>query len=213
MADLEALSERWQAHIAPYGGGTQRPHDWFRRLADAYAEPHRHYHTLAHIAEVLDLIDNLADGGTNLFALRLAGWFHDVIYDPKARDNELRSADYAGAVMSQLDMPVSQIDKVKALILSTTHNRAASDVDSAVLLDADLAILGATASRYDEYSVAIRREYAWVGDADFRRGRAQVLRSFLARPRIYATARMFRERENEARANLTREIAALKSES
>jgi len=91
MIDLEAMRERWQEHIARYGRGTQPAQDCFRRLVDAHAEPHRHYHTLEHIADVLDFVDDLADAKTNLFAVRLAGWFHDVIYDSKAKDNEQRA--------------------------------------------------------------------------------------------------------------------------
>jgi len=111
--------------------------------------------------------------------------------------------------MAQLGVPSAEIDRVGTLILLTLHTGAAMDADSAVLLDADLAVLGASPARYDEYSAAIRREYAWVPEAEYRRGRGQVLRAFLARPRIYATARMFENREPQARANLAREIAAL----
>ena len=71
-----------------------------------------------------------------------------------------------------------------------------------VLLDADLAILGASEDRYARYARDIRAEYAWVPDADYRAGRSRVLQHFLALPRIYFTDVMFEEGEQRARANL-----------
>jgi predicted metal-dependent HD superfamily phosphohydrolase len=80
-----------------------------------------------------------------------------------------------------------------------------------VLLDADLAILGATEERYRQYAADIRREYAWVPDAEYRAGRASVLEVFLARPRIYWHELTFEEGEARARANLRAELAGLRA--
>jgi predicted metal-dependent HD superfamily phosphohydrolase len=48
-----------------------------------------------------------------------------------------------------------------------------------------------------------------VPDADYRRGRAAILRHFLARPRLYHTAALFAAREAPARRNLAAELATL----
>jgi predicted metal-dependent HD superfamily phosphohydrolase len=78
-----------------------------------------------------------------------------------------------------------------------------------VLLDADLTILTANEADYDTYAAAIRREYAWVSDADFRAGRCCVLERFLARRSIYCTPMMRQHAEARARANLARELVQL----
>ncbi|SCE75115.1 hypothetical protein GA0074695_0817 [Micromonospora viridifaciens] len=83
------------------------------------------------------------------------------------------------------------------------------DPDGALLCDADLAVLAAPPDAYDHYAAAIRDEYAHVADADFRAGRAAVLASLLALPALYRLPALHRRWEAVARANLSRELAAL----
>ena len=66
-------------------------------LVERHAEPHRHYHVLAHVAHVLDHLEVTAEGLPDDRALRLAAWYHDAVYDPRAGDNEAASAALAGA--------------------------------------------------------------------------------------------------------------------
>ena len=83
------------------------------------------------------------------------------------------------------------------------------DGDAHCFLDWDLSVLGAAASIYDAYAAAIRREYAHVPEAAYRKGRGQVLDGFLAQPTIYRVAEFQRQWETPARINLQRELAAL----
>ena len=85
----------------------------------------------------------------------------------------------------------------------------ADDLAGQTLLDADLAILAADELLYDAYAEAIRREYAWVPEGDYRAGRVRVLERFLARPRIFFTPPMA-EAETRACDNLAREIGRLR---
>jgi predicted metal-dependent HD superfamily phosphohydrolase len=182
----------------------------FAEIIRAYTGPDRHYHNLRHIQQVLDTI--LANRGQarDLAALQWAAWFHDVVYDPRAQDNEERSAAFAEHALAPMDVPPEQIAAIKRLILDTkTHQPSGDDGDGRLFLDADLAILGAPEDQYNSYARAIRREYAWVPDPAYRSGRGSVLRNFLRRPRLYFTDAMFAAREGQARANLEREIRAL----
>jgi predicted metal-dependent HD superfamily phosphohydrolase len=173
-------------------------------LARRYSEPHRHYHTLDHIAALWDLLPE-ADS-----ALSLAVYFHDAVYDTRAADNEERSAALAGAMLQPLYIPADVRAETRRLILLTKrHEATADDADGRRLLDADLAILGAPPDAYDRYAAAIRREFAWVTEDDYRRGRRNVLENFLRRERPYFTEEMRERREAQARENLRREIAAL----
>jgi predicted metal-dependent HD superfamily phosphohydrolase len=182
--------------------------DLFAALASAYAEPARHYHTAAHIAESLTLAREHRHLATAPAELELAIWFHDAVYDPKAADNEERSAAWARRELETRAVSAESVRRVEAMILATRIHPA-SDGDTALMLDIDLSILGAEPARFDAYDAAISREYAWVESAAYRKGRAAILTGFLGRPFIFQT-NAFRQRlETTARANLARKLSSL----
>ena len=99
---------------------------------------------------------------------------------------------------------------VGAMIEATAHHDVTDvDVDRAVLFAADLAVLAASPGSYSDYARNVRREYAHVGDRDWVTGRGAVLRSFLARPAIYAPCLALDDWEQRARGNLTAELETL----
>ncbi len=201
---LDGLQRGFARLMEGYGVEPARAYPVFDRLVAAYEEPHRHYHTLEHVAEVLRVVGRL--GGTS--AVTLAVWFHDAVYDPRATDNEERSANLAAAELTALGIDAATVEKVSGLVRATAHltgdPRAGAQIR--ILLDADLAILGAAPTRYERYAADIRKEYAHVPDADFARGRLAILRRFLDRPAIYFDDRMD---EAAARENLTAECDRL----
>jgi predicted metal-dependent HD superfamily phosphohydrolase len=207
---MDILFSNWQDTLQAFGVKEVAAEKAFNHLIAAYSTPSRHYHTLKHIDRVLSTIQILQGYTNNLPAVQLAAWFHDVVYDTQAQDNEERSADYAFKMLSSLAIPESSINIVTRLILNTKNHQAAmDDYDSQVLLDADLAILATTSVQYPEYSYAIRQEYDWVSEAEYIAGRKQVLERFLKRPRIYFTPLMLEFAEAPARANIQREIQSL----
>jgi predicted metal-dependent HD superfamily phosphohydrolase len=196
--------ERWHDLLRTWSVAPILADQRFDEICRAYAGPGRFYHTLDHVLAVLGTVDSLASCAKNLNAVKLAAWLHDVIYDSKASDNEERSAEYAERLCDDLAIPEGQ--RVAALIRKTKTHDAGDDVDAQVLLDADLAILGANESDYQAYADYIRREYAWVPEPEYRKGRRQVLERFLTRPRIF---HLLIHLEEPARRNLAAEIARL----
>ncbi len=181
-------------------------------LGPRYSQPHREYHNLMHIEDVLLRIEELEPPVEHELALALAAWFHDAVYQPGQDDNEDRSAYVAYDALEQIGASPDLIAEVVRLVrLTATHDPDADDVAGAVLCDADLAILAAAPDRYRGYASAIRQEYVHVPEADFRRGRAEVLRRYLERPVIFRTAYGRQQWEATARANLAGEIEALES--
>jgi predicted metal-dependent HD superfamily phosphohydrolase len=177
----------------------------FADLCKHYTEPGRFYHTLDHIENVLESVESLGSHARNLNAVKLAVWLHDVIYDSKASDNEERSAEYAERLCERLSIPDGHL--IASLILNTkTHDVGSDDPDAQVLIDADLAILGAGELAYRAYAAKIRQEYAWVPEPDFRTGRRQILERFLTRPKIF---HLLGNLEEPARRNVAAEIARL----
>lgn len=164
------------------------------------------YHDLRHLTEVLDRLDDLDRAGApfDTVPVVLAAWFHDAVYDGRS-DAEERSALLATATLP--DPPAAEVAR---LVRMTEHHQAfPDDLNAAALSDADLAILAADQRRYDEYARDVRTEYSFVPDADFRTGRAAVLRDLLAGPSLFRTPQGRSLWEDRARANVTAEIARL----
>lgn len=188
------------------------PDGVFETLVARYSEAHRAYHTLQHIEECFAQFDRV-HGARAPGEVGLALWFHDAIYDPRASDNEARSAEWARAVLVESGAPATTIEAVERLILATQHDATPQDHDAQIVVDIDLSILGADENRFQEYEVQVRREYQWVEENAFRRGRTDVLQAFLNRPFIYSTADFRARLGASARSNLTRSIAALSGDS
>jgi predicted metal-dependent HD superfamily phosphohydrolase len=179
-------------------------------LLGRWSERHRAYHDLAHLDEVLHRIDLLAGEADRPDLVRLAAWFHDAVYDPRATDNEERSAEVATVALAALGLAPDVVDEVARLVqLTATHAVTPGDRDGAVLCDADLAVLASDSLRYQSYVDGVRREYAHLDDPIFAQGRADVLRRLLDRPRLFTTSYGHREWEQPARANVAAETRSL----
>lgn len=194
-------------------GAIANPTPAYAETCARYAEPHRHYHTLEHIAATLTLLDGARAHLRHPDEAELAIWLHDVVYDPRAGDNEARSTAFAVRILEGSGAGPRVAVGVTALIMATQHLGARAGPlpahpDAALVVDADLGILGAPAAAFDRYEAQVRREYAHRSDDEWRRGRHAVLTHFLALPRIYTTA-PFAQLEDPARTNLARGLARL----
>lgn len=183
--------------------------EMFERITKAYAEPHRHYHTAAHIDACLrefDAVRSLARSGSEVEA---ALWFHDVIYNTRASDNELKSAEMASRFLASAGVSPAICARVYSHIMATAHKGNPVDDDARLVVDIDLSILGQDEPVYDVFERAVREEYKWVPWFLYRRKRVEILRSFLDREAIYGTERFRRRYETAARSNLERAIHQL----
>jgi predicted metal-dependent HD superfamily phosphohydrolase len=171
-------------------------------LKKRYSEPWRKYHTLQHLTECVERFAATSHLAERPFEVEAALWFHDAVYDVRAHDNEDRSAELARKVLEG-----AGVERVADLVLATKHRALPLLQDAKLLVDIDLSILGAPATRFDEYELQIRAEYSFVPDADFKAGRSAVLRAFLERPRIYSTEHFHEQLCETARANLVRSLA------
>ena len=210
---LDPLRKGWDRLLERYRVALIDAAPVFDLLIAAYTAPERHYHNIEHLAEMFRAAARLATITDDPSTVQLAIWFHDAVYDTRAKDNEARSADLAVCLLGPIGVPRSELERVSQLIAATAHLAQAQppgDRETAILLDADLAILSSAEDRYDRYAAAIRQEYSWVPDADYRAGRGAVLDHFLARPRIYWTEVGFQDWEDRARANLRAERETLR---
>lgn len=177
-------------------------------LVEKYSEPHRAYHTLQHLSECLCAFEQVRFLAANPAEVEAALWFHDAIYDVHRIDNEELSAQWAKSALLAGGARAASAERVSQLILTTRHSAAPLTQDAFVLIDIDLAILGAEQDRFAEYERQIRREYSFVPETLFCQKRRDILASFLARPHIYSTEHFRAALEHRARQNLLRAIGA-----
>jgi predicted metal-dependent HD superfamily phosphohydrolase len=204
MPELERWSRFWRSLEAE---GTPEP--VYRLLSDLYAEPQRAYHTMNHLTHCLDELEDARHLAEHPNEVEMALWFHDAIYDPKAKDNEARSAELAQRIATEARLPAAFGARVADLILATQHQGLPEGADAQLLVDIDLAILGRPRGEFDDYEANIRKEYLFVPWPEYRPARSAVLRSFLDRPAIYSTEFFQQKYESRARANLERSLEKL----
>ncbi|MFJ7249627.1 hypothetical protein ACIQWA_34025 [Kitasatospora sp. NPDC098652] len=207
----EDLLTAWTA-LLHRCGATDDPEPYGRELLRRWSDPRRRYHTTEHLRAVLHHVDALAGHAADADTVRLAAWFHDAVYRPDRTENEERSAALAVRALTAAGLPAERVAEVERLVLLTVgHDPAPGDRDGEVLCDADLAVLGGTPEAYAAYAAAVREEYAFVPEPDFRTGRAAVLRHLLALPALYRTPDAHRHLAATARTNLTTELQYLEN--
>ncbi|MGO0575379.1 HD domain-containing protein [Ornithinimicrobium panacihumi] len=220
-ADAEALLDRWlqdAARLAPDAGRDL----WLAEgslLLRGWSEPHRRYHTLQHLIEVLAALDELAAAqgldAQEALVTRAVAWYHDLAYDPRAApgSNEHRSAALARDHLHRLGVDDRLVDAVETGVLMTVTHQLSPELPHtpglAVFHDADLWILSAPQARYAAYRTQVREEFAHVPDDAFRAARAAIMGGFLERKRLYLTDHAHERWTGVARANLGREVREL----
>lgn len=181
----------------------------FNRLVESYSEPHRKYHTMQHLQECFAHLERVRSFAEHAGEVELALWFHDAIYDTRKTDNEERSAEWARESALAAGIEDDHANRVYQLIMATMHNAVPLGPDAEVLVDIDLAILGAELERFDEYEIQVREEYSWVPRPLYRSGRRKILQEFASRESIYSTKYFRIECESRARSNIARSLARL----
>lgn len=189
------------------------PHVVYNDLITRYSEPHRAYHTLAHIQHCLDEFEQVRHFITNPNAVELSLWYHDAIYDTRVKDNEEKSAALVRTMIQNASLPDAFGQFVANCIVATKHMTIPIDPDIRFLVDIDLSSLGQPEGMFSENARQIRKEYEWVPEDAFAIGRSAILKSFLDRPSIYATQFFRNKYEMQARRNIARSLAQLSNRS
>lgn len=177
----------------------------WRQISAAYGESHRHYHSLRHIAAVVDQAEVHRDLFNDPDAAVLALFFHDIVYDPARHDNEARSAVALRDALPE--MTEARLERACGHILATQKHERHDDPDTNLMLDIDMGVLGAPWDAYRAYAEGVWREYLPIYGAEaYARGRVELfLKPSLARDNLFLTGG-FKALEEPARRNLRDEI-------
>ena len=208
--DDAALVATWGATWSSLG--RPAPVGLQAELMTAWSEPHRHYHDQRHLRECLALWTRWHAESQRPGEVAIALWFHDAIYDPQAGSSELNSAAWAARSLVHAGADSDTAQRVHDLVMATQHDAPTalgSSPDAQLLVDIDLSILGSPAERFERYDQDVRKEYAWVPGFRYQEARAQVLQSFLDRPRLYHGPHAVQLLEAQARINLAAALSRL----
>lgn len=205
--ELKMNLERWLRLMDTWGFGQNL--ETFESLMVAYTESGRHYHTTEHVSACLLHLDECVSNLDFPREVEIALWFHDAVYKPLSSNNEKESANWAASFLSASGATDEEADRVHRLIMVTKHDAPIQTQDESALVDIDLSILGADPATYDIFEKGIRKEYKLVPAFIYRKKRAEVLRGFLARPRIYTSGCFPAAMERQAKENLSRAISKL----
>ena len=176
---------------------------------EKYNEPHRKYHNLRHISEMLQSAAIFEHLCKDFKLLQIAIIFHDVEYKAQAIDNEERSEVFARNILNTLAFEEEAILKISKMILQTKNHFPENEqlnFETKILLDCDLKILGETAERYAEYKNAVRQEFCAFTQKDYEKGRKDFLTKVLKQKSIYKTNYFIENHELTARTNIQNEL-------
>lgn len=189
-------------------------------LVDRWSGPGREFHNLKHLVDVLVRVDELAEETHEPDLVRLAAWYHGVVFDSadaksyanKGGEDEAASASLAQSELMALGISKANADRVHDLVVALVrHTPDPTDFDCAVLCDADLAMLAAEPQRYKAYLHDVRAEYAHLPVEDYVRARVRILKKLLARPTLFSSP-LGAAWEEPARQNVSAELQRLEKE-
>jgi predicted metal-dependent HD superfamily phosphohydrolase len=201
--DEQKIAERFSKSWLRYAGAQAPPAPIWDMIRRHYGEPHRFYHTLNHLNQCLNELDAAKDLIEEIDATEMSIWFHDIIYQYGAKDNESLSAhtfrDLAGP-----HMEASFVDRVCEFIIATKHTGSAQDLGEAFMVDIDLSGFGLPWEGYLADSNALRQEAPNVSDEQYYGGKLRFLDGLLSWKKLFQTDYFNDRLEAVARTNIKR---------
>lgn len=202
----KALKKDFCEVSAEFGIERATADDCFSELIEAYSND-RHYHNLSHVARSLEHVttyNDIYERLEHLNHLKMAIFFHDFV-NGKGDEDEERSSLKMLSFLKKGNASEKDKQICNSLIKVTKHSIArneAQDLESKIMADVDLAVLGSNRSGYNKYMQAIRQEYSDFPDATYARGRLEVLNHLFNKKELFKTPFFTEMFEEKARVNL-----------
>ncbi|MEM6582909.1 MAG: hypothetical protein AAF699_16635 [Pseudomonadota bacterium] len=207
----QQLKERFSAIWVRHAGPDSAPEPIWDMLYTHYSEPHRHYHTLSHLAQCIEELDAAKDMVTEFDETEMSIWFHDIIYQYGAKDNESLSADTFRDLASG-HMDPEFVGRVCEFIIATQHTGNAQSLGEAYMVDIDLSGFGLPWDGYLADSNALREEAPKVSDEQYYSGKLRFLDGLLSWEQLFQTDYFNKRLEKRARENIKRYSAQLRDQ-
>lgn len=198
--------ELWNRTVA--SDNTDEACEVFHRLYSYYSSDERYYHSTGHIHFCLTQFDQVKRYLDSPDAVEMAIWFHDVIYERGACDNEYQSALFFKEYVAQKLTP-EFTEQVYNLILDTTHKHTPTTQDGQYLADIDLSSMALPWQEFMRDSSNVRAECNHLCDKEFYPKQLAFLESLLARQQFFYTDFFQQQHGGQAQGNLQRLIKQL----
>ncbi len=176
-------------------------------LFKQYQHASRHYHNMEHIQNCLWELDQLQNQSIDKPSIELAIWYHDVIYSPASKSNEIKSAkkmkEELGHFVSKIDL-----DDVSKMIQSGPRNDSNLTDSEKYFFDIDYSILGQREFEYMAYRQNVRLEFIAVPSWIYHLKRKSFLKNTLKNG-IYQTEEFRARFEETAVKNILSELSKM----
>lgn len=155
--------------------GIDIPYEEVRRR---YSEPHRHFHTIEHLNDVLEqIISKRQDLSVEDFvSLIIAAVFHDIVYDPQRKDNEEKSAElleWWSYTLDESEYYEIKENARKIILATKTHDKIHDLISSFNKIDCS--ILDRDYPELLKWEEQIFEEYKFAGK-EYKQRRIQFLK-------------------------------------
>ena len=142
-----------------------------------YSEPHRHFHTIEHVEDILNKVDGYDSSDIeDKLILTYSAIFHDIVYDPIRNDNEEMSVEVMKSFLGH-SFDSEFIDKISNVILDTKKPKTGNYLSSIFnSFDRDV-LMNGDASQLIEYGNKIWFEYSFHSYKNFLTGHFSIIDS------------------------------------
>ncbi|MBI3233674.1 MAG: hypothetical protein HYZ42_06475 [Bacteroidetes bacterium] len=203
------LKETFTSLVLKYTPDTHKYNKLWQEIEEQYTSNGRHYHTLKHLENLLEVLTEVKDQMEDWDAVLFALYYHDLIYLATSDKNEEDSADMAESRLTELEVPHDKIEICTENILATKSHTISKNNDTNLFTDVDLSILGQPWEQYCIYKEEVRQEYIMYPNEIYNPGRKKVLNHFLSMERIYKTEYFHHKLERHAKMNIHNELNSL----
>lgn len=150
-------------------------------IIDKYFEPHRYYHNIDHLKDLLRQIDEANVTPQDKLALEVTALFHDAIYIPDFKNNELLSArflKYNGKPrMIEFDTVINTI--YNTIIDTKTHKARSEFSEVFCKMDINSLVQGSGVTLIQN-EIKLFKEFQKYSFSEYKKGRKEFLNKFNA---------------------------------
>jgi predicted metal-dependent HD superfamily phosphohydrolase len=137
-----------------------------------WSESQRSYHSIEHLKDLLAVIKKIPSKRKMFEALVITAIYHDIVYDPMAKDNEEKSAEYfLNKCENKEDV---WIKKIYDAILDTKAHKSTNEI-SKIFNDLDMDVLKRDYPELLKWESGIYSEYKFFGNENYKEGRLKFL--------------------------------------